>query len=130
MTVERTTKYSAAVREFMARAGHATNGQILAHLQRTYPELSATTVHRITARMLERGELAAAPDAADHAARFDAELAPHDHFQCRRCDRLRDVVLPADMFERIQAMMGDCRLNGRLTVQGACNKCLAHTEEL
>lgn len=114
----------------MKEAGHATNTQILASLQRAYPELSATTVHRITTRMIERRELGLAPVAKGSAARFDVNTTPHDHFQCLRCDRLRDVELPQEVFSAIQKMMGDCKLNGRLTVQGSCDKCLKHTEEL
>ena len=112
----------------MNKVGHASNADILQHLQHTYPELSATTVHRITTRMVERGELNQAPSSLDNVARFDAITKPHDHFRCTSCDRLRDIELPADMFDTIQAMMGDCKLNGRLVVQGSCNKCLQHTE--
>ena len=54
---DRTTKYTSAVREFLAVQRHATNTEILAHLQAVYPDISATTVHRITARLYERGEL-------------------------------------------------------------------------
>lgn len=129
MTLERNTKYTSAVSAFMSTVGHATNMQILKHLQQENPELSATTVHRITARMVERGVLGIAPITQEHAARFDADAAPHDHFQCLNCDRLRDVVLPQEMFESIQSMMGDCKLNGQLTVQGSCAKCLKNTEE-
>lgn len=130
MLKERTTRYIQAVKSYLQQTGHATNAQILRHLQLDYPELSATTVHRITARMVERGQLALAPMAKDSAVRFDSNLSAHDHFQCLNCDRLRDVVLPPVMFESIQEMMGDCKLNGRLTVQGSCNKCLKHTEEI
>lgn len=129
MLKERTTKYTKAVRSYTQQVGHATNFQILSHLHGDYPELSATTVHRITARMVERGELAVAPAGQENAARFDANIHPHDHFQCLNCDRLRDMELPVEMFEAIQNMMGDCKLSGRLVVQGSCNKCIKYTEE-
>ncbi|HEY5667794.1 MAG TPA: transcriptional repressor [Candidatus Saccharimonadales bacterium] len=124
MTSERTTKYTAAVAAYMQEVGHASNAQILAHLQRTYPDLTATTVHRITARMLERGDLSSAPTANDNAARFDSNTSPHDHFQCGCCGRLRDVTLPQDVFNAIQAKLGDCKISGRLIIQGACARCI------
>lgn len=130
MIIERSTKYTTAVKAYLARVGHATNSQILNHLRQASPELSATTVHRITVRLVARGELAAAPADKDNAARFDINTDPHDHFHCLRCDRLRDVELPAALFDSLQSMMGDCRLNGRLTVQGSCDKCLRHMEEM
>lgn len=120
----RTTKYTQAVTDFLEQAGHATNAQILEHLRHGYPDLSATTVHRITARMLERGELAPAPHALDNSARFDANLEPHDHFHCLDCDQLRDMELPAEMSKLIQNCLGDCQLSGRLNIQGSCAKCL------
>ena len=124
MSTERMTKYVLAVQEYMHQAGHATNAQILAHLQQAYPELSATTVHRITARMVERGQLDVAPSGSDQSTRFDANTSPHDHFQCRGCDRLRDVDLPASVFEAMQQQIGDCKVSGRLVVQGTCARCM------
>lgn len=123
MTSERNTKYTAAVVACMQEMGHATNAQILAHLQQTYPDVTATTVHRITTRMLERGELASAPSAHENAARFDSNTNPHDHFYCRCCDQLRDVTLPQVVFNAIQAELGDCKLSGRLIIEGACAHC-------
>lgn len=125
----RTTKYTQAVADFMKQAGHATNAQILERLHQGYPDLSATTVHRITARMLERGELAAAPPALDNSARFDANLTPHDHFHCLDCDKLRDLQLPEEVANLIQDCVGDCRPTGRLNIQGSCTKCLTDKED-
>jgi Fur family peroxide stress response transcriptional regulator len=120
---ERTTKYTTAVSAFIAEQGHATNAAILAGLQKTYPEVSATTIHRITSRMIERHELAAAPSTLDNAARFDANLQPHDHFQCINCDGLRDVELPDSVISVLKNIMEDCQLTGQLTIQGTCAKC-------
>lgn len=130
MIKQRNTRYATAVKAYLLKAGHATNTQILRHLQIDYPELSATTVHRITARMVDRGELNPAPPARDSAVRFDLNISAHDHFQCLNCDRLRDFHMPQEMFDSVQDMMGDCKLNGRLTVQGSCDMCLRHTEEV
>lgn len=114
----------------MQKVGHATNQQILLHLQKQFPELSITTVHRITTRMIIRAELNVAPTTKDKAARFDVNIANHDHFQCANCDRLRDVELPQYIFDSIQDLMGDCKLDGRLTVSGSCNKCWGFVRQL
>lgn len=124
MQLKRSTKYTSAVKAYMQTVGHATNGQILQYLRQDYPDVSATTVHRITGRMVDRGELSYAPVATDKSARFDVNLQPHDHFQCSRCDRLRDIILPSELFNSIQEMMGECRLNSRLNVQGSCETCI------
>lgn len=130
MQTQRRTKYTAAVQDYMTTAGHATNTQVLAHLQLSFPEVSITTVHRITTRMTEREELHVAPPTRDNAVRFDANLAPHDHFQCLKCDGLRDITIPEHLLQSIQKLTADCQLTGRLNIQGTCQACLGHTEEL
>jgi len=120
---ERATKYTTAVATFITDNKHATNITILTHLQNTYPELSATTIHRITSRMVERRELVIAPSTLNNASRFDANLQPHDHFQCTNCDGLRDIELPDSVVNSLETILGDCQLTGRLTIQGKCAEC-------
>lgn len=130
MSGQRHTKYTQAAKDYMGQFGHATNLDILKVLRINYPELSATTVHRITSRMLDRNELIIGPPSKDNSLRLDANLSPHDHFQCRLCDRLRDIQLPKSLFESIQKLVGDCNISGRLTIQGTCDKCLKSKEEM
>lgn len=124
ITQDRTTKYVVAVRDLMSRLGHATNTELLNDLQGTYPDLSATTVHRITTRMVERGELQMAPSSHEHSMRFDANLLPHDHFSCERCGLLRDANLGGILRPEIEKTIGDdCSISGSLTVSGICKQC-------
>jgi len=125
---DRTTKYVVAVRELMSKLGHATNTELLSGLQDVYPDLSATTVHRITTRMVERGELQMAPSSHENSMRFDANLHPHDHFLCERCGLLRDANLGAILRPEIEKAIGnDCSISGSLTVSGICKQC--HKED-
>jgi Fe2+ or Zn2+ uptake regulation protein len=129
-TQRRETKYSKAVQEYVGQAGHATNAELLVALRQRYAALSATTIHRITARMVERAELQLAPADNDNAMRFDANLAPHDHFMCLGCGILRD----ADIKERVRPILeesigNDCSISGRFVVSGLCRNCKLHTEE-
>jgi len=130
MLVERQTKYTMAVKDYLRIAGHATNQQIINYLHVMYPEVSATTVHRITSRLVTRKEIAFGPVSKDNYLRFDFNTGPHDHFQCLLCDRLRDLTLPRSMIKSIQNLAGDCQISGRLIIQGTCNKCLLFKEEL
>ncbi len=122
--VERQTKYIAAVREIMHQTGHATNAAILAELRITYPDVSATTVHRITARLVDRGELALAPPAHDNSTRFDTTTTQHDHFSCNQCDCLHDVTLDGEIRQGLDDQLQGCSLSGPLTIQGTCRNCL------
>jgi Fe2+ or Zn2+ uptake regulation protein len=121
---ERITKYTEAVFAYMQSKGHATNADIAKHLRKTYPDISATTIHRITTRMVERSELVLAPPALGNLTRLDSNTADHHHFQCLRCDCLRDIDLPPDIIELIQDRLGDCQISGQLNIQGVCAHCL------
>lgn len=124
MTTKRSTKYVIAVKEYLTVAGHATNNDILEDLRQKYKDLSATTIHRITARLLDRGEISLAPAANDNSMRFDANIMPHDHFKCTECGSLRDANIKSKIQPILEAAIGGgCNISGRLTISGLCNKC-------
>lgn len=119
----RQTKYCQAIERMLDKFGHATNAQLLAELRMTFPELSATTVHRATARLTERGAIAVAPVAPDGAMRYDANTTPHDHFMCTTCGLLRDTNVIANVAPILKAAIEDCQISGRLTISGKCKQC-------
>lgn len=124
MTVAaRSTKYSEAIIKYLRESGHATNAGILGALRAQFPELSATTVHRATARLSEQGRIAHAPNDAAGNLRYDANTAPHHHFYCGCCGELRDIQLAKDTLGKIESQLGGCKLNGQLLITGQCNKC-------
>jgi len=125
---ERTTRYTIRVRETMEKMGHATNGELLAALHDAFPHLSATTIHRITTRMVERGELRLAPSGSDNNLRFDANTTAHDHFMCEKCGILKDASIGEQLRPQIEAAIGDdCSISGNLTVSGICKECRRNT---
>ncbi|PID32294.1 hypothetical protein CR970_01295 [Candidatus Saccharibacteria bacterium] len=121
----RTSKYIVAIRRLMDERGHATNAELLTALQQEFPGLSATTVHRVTARLAQRGDLQLAPSGPDNALRYDANTSPHDHFMCQCCGKLRDVDLSTMVRPQIERAIGSsCSISGPLTVSGVCQKCV------
>lgn len=121
---ERMTHYVHDVQHYMTQVAHASNLEILKHLQTAYPDISATTVHRITTRLVERGKLAMAPAAKGNVMRFDVTTTPHDHFMCSNCDMLRDAHLSEAVRPLIEQSIGDgCRISGNLVVTGLCKNC-------
>ncbi len=122
-TLARDTKYCRAIAAYMIRIGHATNAQILVALRTDYPSLSATTVHRATTRLAERGELGIAPADLDGSMRYDANTADHDHFMCNRCGRLRDAELANQVRPLIESQLEGCHISGSITVSGTCKQC-------
>ena len=119
----RNTKYTDAVLDFLMNNGHATNPQIAKVLRKQWPDVSDTTVHRITARLAERGILAIAPKDTDGNMRYDVNIQPHHHFYCACCDALRDIQLDAQLMQQLEDSLGGCKLNGQLLINGACGKC-------
>ena len=120
----RVTKYVVAVQRYLERVGHATNSEILEYVRRWFPDVSATTVHRITTRMMERGELQMAPSMDATAIRLDANLLPHDHFMCTNCGMLKDADIQSRVLPILEEVVGDgCSISGRLVISGLCKRC-------
>lgn len=126
---QRQTKYCQAIEEMLADMGHATNSELLIELRKTYPDLSATTVHRATARLASRGAIAVAPSAHDGSMRYDTNVVPHDHFICANCGMLRDTDVKDKMVPILESAMSDCHISGRLTISGICKRCEEKTNE-
>ena len=123
-TQSRQTKYCKALSAALLELGHATNNELLLQLRRSYPELSATTVHRASARLASRGEISIAPAARDGAMRYDANLKAHDHFLCSSCDQLKDVDVKDKLNTILDNSICDCQISGRLTINGLCSSCI------
>ena len=119
----RQSKYCTAILAEITRLGHATNAELLSAMRHYYPNVSATTVHRATTRLASRGEIGFAPSDTSGAMRYDAQVTPHDHFQCTQCGRLRDIDIVEHIRPMLQAAASDCIPTGRLTISGSCKKC-------
>jgi Fur family transcriptional regulator, peroxide stress response regulator len=121
---QRQTKYCHAIKQVLSASGHLTNAELLRELQKAYPDVSATTVHRATTRLANRGEIGIAPASIDGSMRYDANLIPHDHFLCNSCGILRDTDVRGDILPVLEASIGGCSISGRLTISGICKNCL------
>lgn len=119
----RQTKYCMQIEEIVKNLGHASNAQILTELHKVYPEVSATTVHRATARLAARGELGVGPADLGGAMRYDANLVPHDHFLCVHCGLLRDVDIANHVAPLLEQAIEGCNVSGRITISGTCKAC-------
>ncbi len=124
----RRSKYCDAIGIAMRQLGHATNAEILELLSKNYPGISATTVHRATARMALRGELAMAPSDPTGAMRYDSNVSSHDHFMCERCGRLRDVDMPRELVQILKTQLDGCSVDGNMTLTGRCHRCKKRSE--
>jgi Fe2+ or Zn2+ uptake regulation protein len=121
---QRQSKYCIEIQRTLKSLGHATNSELLAYLRHSYPELSATTVHRATNRLALRGSIAIAPPDKDGSMRYDANTVAHDHFQCLSCGLIKDVYVKEKVVPILESSIGDCWVSGQLTIYGTCKKCM------
>jgi len=121
--LQRQTKYCHSIKNQLATLGHATNTELLLLLRDTFPKLSATTVHRATARMASRGIISIAPPDFRNSTRYDSNIIPHDHFQCLSCGLLKDADIRDEIIPIIEGSINGCKISGRLIINGTCKKC-------
>ena len=129
MQLLRTTKYTTDVEQLIESMGHATNLQLLNELRKKYPEVTATTVHRITSRLLEHQLISEAPHDINGSSRYDANIELHDHFSCQSCGGIRDIDVAEKVIPTISKALGGCSITGRLVIYGSCETCLIKNKE-
>ncbi len=71
--------------------GHPTADVIWARVRDRMPTVSLRTVYQALHDLVELGEVQSV-DVANGAVRFDPNTAAHDHFVCRSCGRVSDVI--------------------------------------
>jgi Fe2+ or Zn2+ uptake regulation protein len=118
----RMTPQTKAVIEYVNRCGHATNKQILTSIRSNFPNLSATTVHRITQRLVLAGLLARGPE-IEGSMIVDSNLMAHDHFVCKNCNELKDIYINDVIRSDIQKQTGLSIATSQLTIFGDCTSC-------
>jgi len=121
---QRSTKYCLAIKDRLEAVGHATNAELLCYLRDFFPDLSATTVHRVTARLLLRGEISIAPAKYEGSMCYDSNIVPHDHFKCSSCGLLKDIDIKDRIISILEESIDDCGIYGRLVINGKCKKCI------
>ncbi len=122
-TRQRVTKYCTAVEAILAECGHATNAELVTRIRLIYPAVSATTIHRATARLAEYGRISHAPPDAHGAMRYDGNVTQHDHFMCAVCGILRDANLLHVVRPAMEQQVAGCSISGPITVSGTCKRC-------
>lgn len=73
---------------------HPTAREVFERALQRSPRLSFATVYNALKYLTEQG-LVRVVAFGDEAMRYDAMLARHDHLICRKCRRVRDLVLKA-----------------------------------
>lgn len=120
----RQTKYTTAVKDAVTTLGHATNQDIREYLVGRGHTVSATTVHRVTARLHQNKDIGLGPSAQDGSMRYDAKAELHDHFVCDGCDQIRDVEISHVVKPMLREQLDGCRIGGNVALHGMCKVCV------
>lgn len=123
----RQTKYAKAVFETLQHLGHATNLELQTEVKKLFPEVSATTIHRVSARLKERGVIGCAPKPTNGSERYDINPKPHHHFMCVKCSSICDLPETPEaraVIIQLKELSGQCALAGTLTMRGICKNCV------
>ena len=117
------TKYTGDVLSIICQLQHATNAEIAGRLRESYPDISDTTVHRITQRLYNDGAIGLAPSSSQGCLRYDFSPESHDHFICSQCDSLQDIKVPDSVRCQIERQLDGCCFDGPLAITGVCQQC-------
>ena len=103
---------------------HPTAEVVYAHIQRDFPNISLGTVYRNLNFLVEHGE-ALRLDMGDGFDHFDGNVEPHNHFYCRKCGRVIDLVMdPIDHINVIANASFDGTIEGHtIYFYGICKDC-------
>ena len=119
----RITKYTDSILLILCKLQHATNAEIADRLRESYPDVSDTTVHRITQRLHNDGAIGLAPSSRQGCLRYDFSPESHDHFICSECDSLQDIKVPDSVRCQIERQLDGCCFDGPLVITGVCQQC-------
>jgi Fe2+ or Zn2+ uptake regulation protein len=92
----RNTPQLAVVLDAVQTSGteHPTAEQIYVRVRGRLPSISLGTVYRNLQRLVQDGEIGAAQLGA-RSLHYDPTPTPHDHFVCRQCGRVEDLMADA-----------------------------------
>ncbi|MGC9526073.1 MAG: Fur family transcriptional regulator [Limnospira sp.] len=112
----------------LSRADHPTADQLLTDLNKDIPVSSQATVYS-SLQVLQEVGLVREVLLDGGVARYDGNVKPHHHFQCRNCAAIADI--PWEQFQGLD--LRGLRSGGKaesyeVTVHGLCSRCAAEAE--
>lgn len=108
-----------------ALAGHATAEDIVAHVHRTLPSVSASTVYRTLATLEEVGILCHAHLGHSASVYHIGAAGVHQHLVCERCGALQEVEenLARSFARDVERRFGFRANLTHFAVLGECRRC-------
>ena len=104
---------------------HPTAENVFTEIRKEFPKISLGTVYRNLNLLVEHGEIIRL-NCGDGVEHFDATIAPHNHFICRRCGAVIDLEMNSiDRINQEANKHFPGEVEGHeIYFYGSCEKCL------
>jgi Fur family peroxide stress response transcriptional regulator len=114
----------AIYKELASTDQHPSTETIYKKIKDYYPNISLTTVYR-TLETFEKLGLISVVNVLYNAARYDANLAPHNHIVCTECKKVEDVYDESlSALDISDKTLGDYHIKGySILLNGVCKDC-------
>lgn len=114
----------AIYKELASTDQHPSTETIYKKIKDYYPNISLTTVYR-TLETFEKLGLISVVNVLYNAARYDANLTPHNHIVCTECKKVEDVYDESlSMLDVSDKTLGDYHIKGySILLNGICKDC-------
>ena len=125
MAAIRNTKQREAIKLYlMSTTCHPTAETVYSNIQKDFPNISLGTVYRNLNFLVSHGE-AIQIDCGDGYVHFDGNVAPHNHFFCKKCNNILDIEMdPIDHIDVIAGENFDGIIEGHTVLfHGICPDC-------
>jgi len=104
---------------------HPKAEHVYEHVAKIHPTISRATVYRNLNQMSEAGKLLNIGK-IDGVTRYDHNVHPHYHFECRKCGRIFDVEgYIADICNHVQPPQGFEIADHVVHFYGTCHECVS-----
>ena len=107
---------------------HPTADIVYQNVSKEFPNISLGTIYRNLAFLVDHGKAITIP-CEDGSVHYDANLKPHNHFQCNKCHAVMDFDLNDEVVEdafinNAQSHFSKGKISGHITFfHGICNNC-------
>jgi Fur family peroxide stress response transcriptional regulator len=112
------------IEALLASTDHPRAEEVYAEVRTRHPHISLATVHRTLETLCQIGEARKVTVLHD-SARYDGNLAPHQHVVCVGCRRIRDLEIAeiSNILGASPSLEGYQTLGWSLEIQALCANC-------
>jgi len=112
------------------RTDHPTAEALYIDLKEKMPEIGIATVYRNLSELCEQGKIIKIKSKLG-SDRFDGNIVPHIHFQCKKCKKILDIFLNTKEMNRfdndisaIAEKIGGKAVSNEILITGTCETCI------